>query len=180
MMKKFKQLAIVIAVTSIVSFPAFAHEDKSNECEEVGFRQHFKTDDDSIGDHRKHDSRSPGRAPFKLLDLTDAQKQILQDARTARKPAMREAHEKLRTAREALDKAGDQNADDATLNKLSQDLANIIAQQEVTRIKAHREFLNILTPEQKEKLTTFEAEHKGPAQWRDRQRKSSSNSAPKS
>ncbi|RYY74972.1 MAG: hypothetical protein EOO52_11720 [Gammaproteobacteria bacterium] len=183
-MKKFKHIAVVIATTSFLTMPMFAHAGNSNDCENSGFHQHFKMDDGLGQGERKHDFKGPGRIPFKLLDLSDTQKQTLEASRSARAPAMKEAHEKLRAARQALDKAGDENADDATLNKLADDLANIIAQQEVSRIKIHREFLNILTPEQQEKLAAFEAEHKGQARWKhrekDRQKNTSSTNATKS
>jgi len=176
MMKKFKQIAAAIAATSIVGVAVLAHAGESKDSESPGFHQHFTTDD-GIGDgHSKrghggngHGGRGP--ASFnKVVNLTDAQKQTLKAARDARAPAMRESHENLRAAHEALKNAGDQNADDATLNKLAGELANIIAQQEVNRIKIHREFVSVLTPEQQQKLAAYEAEHKGPARWKDRQK----------
>jgi Spy/CpxP family protein refolding chaperone len=182
-MKNFKQITALIAATSILTLATIAHAGEPEEDGVPGFHQHFKTDDGLDGEGWKHGprglgAREHGRLPFQLLDLTDAQKQTLEAARAAREPAMKEAHKKLRAARVALDNAGDQNADDATLNKLSADLASIIAQQEVTRIKIHRDFLNILTPEQKEKLAAFEAEHKRP-RWQDRQKTSSSKATTK-
>ncbi len=178
-MKKFKQITAAIAATGILIVAVVAHADEPKDDEGPGFHEHFRVDD-GVGDPGwKHGPRDHGRIPFQILDLTDAQKQTLEASRAAREPAMKEAHKKLRAAREALDTAGDQNADDATLNKLSGELANILAQQEVTRIKIHREFLNILTPEQKEKLAAFEAEHSGPPRWRDRQKNTSSKAATK-
>jgi Spy/CpxP family protein refolding chaperone len=134
-MKNFKQITALIAATSILTLATIAHAGEPEEDGVPGFHQHFKTDDGLDGEGWKHGprglgAREHGRLPFQLLDLTDAQKQTLEAARAAREPAMKEAHKKLRAARVALDNAGDQNADDATLNKLSADLASIIAQQE--------------------------------------------------
>ena len=189
-MKKFKKIVSILAMSSIFTGATVAMADESKELDEPGFHHHSRTDD-GIGDsHPKHELKGPGRKGHnlrehgRLLNLTDSQKQTLAAARAERRPAMKELHEKLREAREALDKAGDENADVATLNKLAGDLASAIAQQEVARIKIHREFLNILTPEQQEKLTAFEAEHKGPGRWnhreKDKQKNTSSKSATKS
>jgi Spy/CpxP family protein refolding chaperone len=173
-MKKFKQIIALVAASSIFSGAAVALADESKELGEPGFHHHFKNDDgaDAMKGHgrKEHGFREHGRLPLELLNLTDLQKQTLKTARAERRPAMKELHKKLRATREALDKAGDQNADDATLNRLASDLASIIAQQEVARIKIHREFLNVLTPEQQEKLAAFEADRKSSARWKNRER----------
>jgi len=182
-MKKFKKIVVAVAASSILSVAAFAIADESKELEEPGFHHHFKTDDGDVHPvhgQRGHGMREHGRLPLHLLNLTDSQKQTLETSRAERRPAMRETHEKLRAAREALAKAGDQNADDATLNRIASDLAAIIAQQEVARIKMHREFLNILTPEQKEKMAAFEAKHKGSTRWKDREKNRQKHTSSKS
>jgi len=94
------------------------------------------------------------------LNLTDDQKKILDDARNAEQPARKELHEKLRAAHEALRNAGDSNADDATLTRLAKDVSDLNVQQELARIKMHRQFVSVLTPEQKQKLEAFKAEAK--------------------
>ena len=188
-MKTFKKILLVVATTSILGVATSTFAGESKEVEEPASHHHFKGDDGAGDAHsthgpRDHGFREHGRLPVKLLNLSDSQKQILEASRAERRPAMKETHKNLRTAREALDKAGDQNADDATLNKLAADLASLMAQQEVNRIKARRDFLSILTSEQKQKLEAFEAEHKGPARWRDkvkdRQKNTSSTSTTKS
>jgi Spy/CpxP family protein refolding chaperone len=173
-MKKFKQMAAAVVVSSILGGAMVAFADETKE-PEPGFHHHFKSEDNLGDSHPKHGMREHGlrhgkHLPFHLLNLTESQKQTLEASRIARQPELKEIHEKLRAARQALKNAGDQNADDATLNKLAGDLATIIAQQEVARIKMHREFVNILTPEQQEKLTAFEAEHKGAARWKHREK----------
>ncbi len=173
-MKKFKQIVSILAVSSILGVATTTLADESKELDEPSVHHNFKTDDGAraLKGHggREHRVRGHGRLPLELLNLTDSQKQTLEAARAERRPAMKQLHKKLREAREALDRAGDQNADDAALNKLAIELATIIAQQEVNRIKTHREFLNILTSEQQEKLAAFEAEHKGHTRWKDREK----------
>lgn len=171
-MKRFKKTLAVIAATSIVSVAIFAH---AGEDYEQTSRHHHFNGDKPDGHAFKHRHRGHDRAPFEdVLNLTDAQKQTLEAARAAQEPARKDAREKLRAAHEALSNAGDQNADDATLNKLANDLASLIAQKEVERIKAHRAFLNVLTPEQKEKLEAFKTEHKSSAPWKNKQKSTSS------
>jgi Spy/CpxP family protein refolding chaperone len=80
-------------------------------------------------------------------------------------------HENLRTAHDALDKAVTANADDALLNSLSTDLASLIVQKELARAKERRDFLNLLTPEQKQKLEAFNAERKNAPRWQNQQLK---------
>ena len=67
-----------------------------------------------------------------------------------------------------MDKAAAANADDAMLNKLSVDLASLVVQKELARAKTRRDFINLLTPEQKQKLATFEAERKSAPHGKDR------------
>lgn len=168
MMKKLNILIAAIATSGLVSVALAVHaEDGGKECDSAMHGQHHGIDDDARGDMRhKHMERN--HPPFEgILDLTDAQKKTLADARTKQEPAMKDMHEKMRAAHEALDKADDSNADDATLTKLSSNLASLIAQQEVVRIKAHRQLLSVLTPDQKKKLDAFEAEHKASPRWKE-------------
>ncbi|RYZ99321.1 MAG: hypothetical protein EOO68_12545 [Moraxellaceae bacterium] len=112
----------------------------------------------------KHDGGarewSRGEHPHyaRLLDLTDVQRQTLKDFRASQEPAQQALHEKIQTARDALVKAGESNASDDTLNKLALNVATLHAQKEVSRIKARQQLVSVLTPEQKEKLTQWEAE----------------------
>ena len=149
-MKSLKYFLATIAAASVLTLTTVVHADESSSA-----RPHHdfhEQGDHEGGEHHPHFD--------KILDLTDAQKKTLKDARTAQEPAQHELHEKLHTAREALEKAGDTNADDATLNKLSTDYAALVTQEEVARIKSHRQLISILTPEQKQKLAAWEAEHK--------------------
>lgn len=171
-MKRFKKTVAAIAVTTMVSVAIFAHAGESRDYDH-NHHQRFTDDADSESGHFKHRHKGPG--PFaESLDLTDAQKQTLEASRAAHEPARKEARQKLRAAHEALNNAVEQNADDATITQLANDLAALIAQQEVARVKAHKEFLSVLTPEQKEKLKVVKAEHKEPARWKSKQRSSSS------
>jgi len=165
-MKNVKRWLLAFTATSLVSLTALA-QTTAEKCES------------GIGHHGdgKHGGFGPGmrehfeknRLPLEAdLGLTDTQKKTLADARAAQEPALRELHEKLRAAHDALDKAEDSNADDVTLTRLSNDLGALIAQQEVARVKMHRQFLSILTPEQKQKLDAFNVERKEVHHWKDK------------
>jgi len=174
-MKMIKSLVAVIATVGIVSVAVIAHAADSKD--DVKTERHHGPHADDDQDDVKHSYKERRRPPFDdILNLTAEQKKTLEAARAAQEPSFKESREKLRAAHEALDKAGNENGDDAILTKLSNDLASIIAQQEVTRIKLHRQFLAILTPEQQQKLAAFEAEHKGPrpgpgqGRWKDKQK----------
>lgn len=172
-----KTMVGLIAAAGLVGVTTFAHAADKKDCEPSEHHQHSDAMDDDGGmsfGHMQH-RMGGGHASFtRILDLTEAQKKTLESSRAAQEASMHELHEKLRTAHEALDKADDSNADDATLNKLSGNLASLIAQQEVARIKAHRQLVSILTPEQKQKLTEFEAEHKKDLRWKGKQEKANS------
>ncbi len=182
-MKFLKPTLAGLAASAIISVAVVAHAGDAKNCDQDQHRHHQRgAEGDSLkGDSFKGNSFEGNRksgdlkhsyterrhAHFdKILDLTDAQKKTL-DASRAEQDANQQAfHEKLRNAHDALDKAGDANTDDATLNRLSNELASLIAQREITRIKARRQFISLLTSEQKKKLDAFEAEHKGPRQWK--------------
>ena len=171
-MKHLKPMLAALATSAIISVAVVAHAADSDGYDQGDHRHHQcgangNSDSDGKPGDLKHSYTERRGPPFgKILDLTDAQKKALETAHAEQKASQQAFHEKLRSAHEALDKAGDANADDATLNKLSNDLAALIAQQEITRIKARRQFLSLLTSEQKQKLDAFEAEHKGPPQWK--------------
>lgn len=124
--------------------------------------------DGKRGDHMKQGMDKGRHIWGAKLDLTDAQKESLKTTRAANEASMNDVHEKLRTAHDALDKAVVANADDAMLNKLSTDLAGVIAQKEFAQAKMRRDFINLLTPEQKQKLAAFEAEHKEAPRWKNK------------
>jgi len=113
--------------------------------------------------HARHgrEAAEGGRAPFeKILGLTEAQKKTLASARDKEEAATGDLREKVKAAQEALFKAAESNASDEELNRLAANSASLHAQLELGRIKMHRQLVSILTPEQKQKLTEWEAQHK--------------------
>lgn len=166
-MKHLKPMLAALATTAIISVALVAHAADSDTTDQGDHRYHQRGQNGDADGDIKHNYTERRGPPFdKILNLTDAQKQTLAAAHAEQKASQQAFHEKLRSAHEALDKACDANADDATLSKLSNDLGALIAQQEIVRIKARRQFLSLLTADQKQKLDAFEAEHKGPPQWK--------------
>jgi Spy/CpxP family protein refolding chaperone len=171
-MKTLNLLRIAIAAFGLVSLATVAQTTDAQKCEHNEHHQHHNdmNGDDEMGPmgHRHFDKNHLPEAAG--LNLTDAQKKTFADARTAQEPAMHELHEKMRAAHEALDEAGGANADDATLTRLSSDLAALVAQQEVARIKIRRQWLSVLTPEQTQKLEAFKAEYRDAPHWKDQRK----------
>lgn len=97
--------------------------------------------DGKRGDHMKPGMDKGHHFGGAKLDLTDAQKESLKAARTANEASMKDLHEKLRAAHDTLDKAVSANTDDAMLNKLSTDLAAVIAQKFSEKLKRAETFL---------------------------------------
>ncbi len=163
-----KKYVAVIAAASLVSCAVFVEAADTKATDAVSHHTHHADMDGKRGDHMKPgmDKGHPFRGA--KLDLTDAQKESLKASRAANEGSMKDLHEKLRTAHDALDKAVAANADDAMLNKLSTDLASLIVQKELGQAKGRRDFLNILTPEQKQKLAAFEAERKNAPHWKNK------------
>jgi len=166
-----KKCVAVIAAASLVSLAVFAEaaDTETKTTEQAQYHKHHGDMGSKHGDRKAGWGKDHPRFGAKL-DLTDAQKETLKAARTANEAGRKVLHENLRTAHDALDKAITTNADDAILNKLSIDLASLIAQKELIHAKERRDFLNLLTPEQKQKLARFEAEHKNAPRWKDRQK----------
>jgi Spy/CpxP family protein refolding chaperone len=167
-----KKCVAVIAAASLAGFASMAVFAEVADIDKKVAEpvQHHKYHDDRKGKHGGHFDKHHARFGAKL-DLTDAQKETLKATRTANEASQKALHEKLRTAHDALDRAVTTNADDALLNSLSTDLASLIAQKELARAKERRDFLNLLTPEQKQKLEAFNAERKNAPRWQDRQSK---------
>ena len=159
-----KKCVAVIAAASLVSFAVFteAAEAETKITDAVPHHKHHGDMDGKRGGPMRHGKHPMGA----ILDLTDAQKETMKAARAANESSMIALHENLRAAHDALDKAITANADDAMLSKLSTDLASLIAQKELAQAKGRRDFLNLLTPEQKQKLAVFEAEHKDAPRWK--------------
>lgn len=186
-MKKFNVLLVAAATASLISLAAFAEVTDAKKCAPSEHRQHVRNiDGDDAPLKFKHKQRH--FLPFAELNLTDEQKKTLTAARAEQEPSTRELHEKLSAAREALFEAGNNNADDALLNQLSNNLAGLVAQQELAHIKMHKQLLAILTPEQKQKLDALKAEHKDAPHrehktkegWKDKKSDSSKSSSSKS
>lgn len=135
------------------------------DCEEgkaghrYGKRDHDRHNERFSRDEQAgHDGKG---APFeKILGLTDAQQKTLADAREKEQAAAASLRTKVIAAQEAIFKAADSNASDEELNKLVANSASLRAQLELGRIKMHRQLVAILTPEQKQKLSEWEAQHK--------------------
>ncbi|HOY22804.1 MAG TPA: Spy/CpxP family protein refolding chaperone [Cellvibrio sp.] len=164
-----KKCMAVIAAASLASFAsvavfAEAADAEKKTPEQVQHHKHHGDMDGKRGVHKYHGKDHMGAK----LDLSDAQKETMKAARATNEASMKALHENLRTAHDALDEAVAANADDAMLNKLSTDLASFIAQRELLKAKGRRDFLNLLTPEQKQKLAAFEAEHKNAPRWKNK------------
>ena len=125
-------------------------DDSQKECDRHFRHRRDMSEEREDGDHGSRYSRNHFA---KELELTETQQKTLKDAREKQAPAQRELHEKIRAARDALDKAGEANASDAELNKLASNLSTLMAQAEVSRIKAHQQLNSVLTAEQKQKLS---------------------------
>lgn len=165
MMKKPNVWLAAVVAASFVSLSAVAEPSADKYGQDD--RHHFAAPgDDGASFMFRHKFRDgfPGESK---LNLSEDQKKTLADIRTAEEPAQKELHQKLRSAHEDLRKAGNAGADDVTLNRLAKDFADLIAQQEVSRIKMHQKFLSILTPEQKKSLDALKAEHMNGSHKRD-------------
>lgn len=170
-----KKYVAVLAVASLASFTSLASlavfaDTADTEKKTADAAPHYKHRGDVDGKRGdRHRGWNNDRSHFGAkLDLTDAQKESLKAARAANESSSKDLHEKLRAAHDALDKAAATNTDDAMLSKLATDLASVIAQKELAQAKARRDFVNLLTPEQKQKLAAFEAEHKKAPHWKNK------------
>ena len=161
-----KKYVAMIAAASLVSFAVFAEaaDAEPKTTDPVPHHKHHGDVDGKRGGPMSHGKDHIGAK----LDLTDSQKEAVKAARAANEVSMKALHENLRIAHDSLDKAVSANADDAMLNKLSTDLANLIAQKELAHAKGRRDFLNLLTPEQKQKLAAFDAERKNAPHWKNK------------
>jgi Spy/CpxP family protein refolding chaperone len=85
------------------------------------------------------------------LNLTDAQKQQMRAIFSAQRQASQALDTQTRQAREALTAAVKSGASDAEIDKLSNNLAPLLAQSTASHAKAAAKFYSIPTPEQKDK-----------------------------
>lgn len=134
------------------------------DCDKTGRHQgHRGHGHDGRGDRFSSDGFDGGRGKAhleKILGLTEDQQKTLTAAREKEQAAAVELREQAIAARAAIFKAAESNASDEELNKLAANSANLRAQLELGRIKTHRQLVAILTPEQKQKLSEWEADHK--------------------
>lgn len=157
-----KKYIALIAAAGLASFTLFAQaaDNQAATPDAVPHHKHHGDMGAKRGDHMRP-GMGKGHAFWGAkLDLTDVQKESLKAARDANEVSMKSLHDQLRSAHEALDKGVEANADDAMLNKLATDLASLIGQKEFAKAKMRRDFMNMLTPDQKQKLAAFEAEHR--------------------
>lgn len=171
-MKSLGYLLTSLSVAGVLSVAVAAHsaEKSSAAATEKAAAATDKPDcDDAKAEHhygkRGHNVREGGheggRANFgKILGLTDAQQKTLASAREKEQASAGELREKMMAAQQAIFKAADSNASDEELNKLAANSASLHAQLELGRIKMHRQLVAILTPEQKQKLTEWESQHR--------------------
>lgn len=103
---------------------------------------------------------APGKMGRELraLELTDEQKASLRAQRDANRDANRALHSQTRTAQQALQHAALAGADDASLQVLAVQLGELEGQGALAAAKAQRDFVAILTAEQKTKLAAITAE----------------------
>ena len=86
------------------------------------------------------------------LNLTDAQKQQAQSIFSAGRQSAQSLDAQVRQSREALAAAVKAGASDAEIDKLSNQLAPLLAQSTASHAKTFAKFYAILTQEQKDKI----------------------------
>ena len=162
-MKSFKILATTAAIIGSLTLaaPGFAGD--------RNFDGKWKQNSDWRHDH--------GKRMDKLLDLTDAQKEALENQRGSDKAARQAQHAKLLEAHNALNNAAENGANDAELSALAQTLGQLHAEQALASAKAHKAFIAVLTPEQKQKLAELKAKREERKKARDARQHQSSSSA---
>lgn len=98
---------------------------------------------------------------FKQLDLTEAQRDQLFELRHNQRPAMREKYKQLREGRQTLRELASAEEYDATQVKNAADQqARIRSELIVMRTETMHKMMQVLTPEQKQKLAQARQERK--------------------
>lgn len=91
---------------------------------------------------------------FKHLDLSEAQRDQLFEIRHNQRPAMREKMKELRQSRSALrELAAAESSDEAKVKAAAEQQSRVRAELIVMRTEAMHTMLQVLTPEQKQKLS---------------------------
>jgi protein CpxP len=166
MMKTIKSWRYLITgVTTLtlmsIGSVSLAEVDVANQSYKT--QQHRVHHADSSRLHKKH-FRNMNHA----LALTQEQKQLLAEQRDLQKPELQQQRKALAETRRALHAAIENNADEAQLENIADELGFLIAQQTLAKARQQQFFLSVLTPEQKEKLTQLKQERKG--KWRGHRR----------
>ncbi|SMC20611.1 protein refolding chaperone Spy/CpxP family [Andreprevotia lacus DSM 23236] len=108
----------------------------------------------------EHSAHGP-MLPLRELNLTDAQKQQLEQFREAQKPGMEAARKALHDAHDALRTFTDSgNTDQTKLRALADAEGKAVADMAVLHAGFKQKLLSVLTPDQQQKLQQLAAEHK--------------------
>jgi len=91
------------------------------------------------------------------LDLSEQQQQQM---RSLREQGSRETFERVRNAREALNEAVESGADEGTIRQLAFQFGEAEGDAAIERSRMHAQFMEILTPEQRQQYETLKAERK--------------------
>lgn len=106
------------------------------------------------------DKRGDMHRAFKHLDLTEAQRDQLFEIRHAQRPAMREKMKELRKTRQTLRELATAETYDAEqVRKAAEQQASVQADLIVMRTEAKQKMMQLLTPEQKQKLAEKRQRH---------------------
>ncbi len=118
------------------------------------------------GDHGQHCERHEGRQGgymhgiFKRLDLTEAQQDQLFQIRHEQRPAVREKLKELRNNRQTLRELATADEYDAgKVRTAAEQQAKIRTDLIVMRTETMHKMLQVLTPEQKQKLAQMRQQH---------------------
>lgn len=136
----------------------------------------FAGDKQHEGYGKKHHSdwrQDHGMRVDKMLDLTDEQKETLRNQREGDKAARHALHGKIAEAHKNLMTAAESGANEAELSALAQTLGGLHAEKALAAAKAHKAFIAILTPEQKQKLADVKAKREAHKKSRDARQQSS-------
>jgi periplasmic protein CpxP/Spy len=100
-----------------------------------------------------------GMPGLRAVDLTDAQKDQIKTISESHRDEMRQVGERLREAQRALDVATESGTvNEADIRSKSTALASAMADGAILRAKVNAEILNVLTPEQQQKLQEFRSQ----------------------
>lgn len=111
------------------------------------------------GDSGERGRRAHAGAGLRGLDLTDAQRQQIQEIRQAHRDEMQKAAERLRAAHQSQrDAVRATPVDEGRIRATSDALAAAMTDMAVLRARIHEQTLSVLTPEQQERAKALRAE----------------------